>query len=121
VNPAPRRFRSRVFRTVPILAVLSAIALGAAPAASAHACGRKDGTKIQAYNLSCRKARSVYGGQPPKGWFAGNLDIAGGLLIYCHAADQETVVNAIDVNSGRVHPRELHGAPLVIARVAYGE
>ncbi len=80
-----------------------------------------DGTKVRAYNLGCRKARSIYGRQPPKGWTAANVDVAGGLAFYCHADELRTVDRAIDRRTGRVHVRRLHGAPLIIARVRYGE
>lgn len=99
----------------------AAIALGAPPAASAHPCGRVNGVKIQAYNLSCRKARSIFGGQPPKGWTAANVDVAGGLTFYCHTSDEEKVTDAIDRRTGRVRARRLHGAPLIIGAVPYGD
>ena len=92
-----------------------------APAASAHTCGRIEGVKLHAYNLGCARARSIYGGQPPKGWTAANVDIAGGLAFYCRVADQEVVDDAIDRRSGRVHVGRLRGAPLIIAAVPYGE
>lgn len=104
-----------------VCCLVAAVALGAPSSASAHACGRADGVKFQAYNLSCRKARSIFGGQPPKGWTAGNVDVAGGLVFYCHAVDQETVTKAIDRRTGRVRARRLHGAPLIIAAEPYGE
>jgi hypothetical protein len=96
-------------------------AFSAAPAASAHACGRVEGVKVHAYNLGCTQARSIYGGQPPRGWTAANIDVAGGLAFYCHAADEETVDDAIDPRTGRVRVSRLHGAPLIIAAVPYGE
>lgn len=104
-----------------LICLASTIGLGIPPAASAHSCGRVSGVKIHAYNLSCRKARSIFGGQPPKGWTAGNIDVAGGLAFYCHTVDEETVTKAIDPHTGRVHPRRLYGAPLVIAAESYGD
>jgi hypothetical protein len=95
--------------------------LFAPPTASARSCGRVGGVKIHAYNLSCRKARSIFGSQPPKGWTAGNLDVAGGVAFYCHADDEEAVIKAINKHTGRVRPRRLHGAPLVIASEPYGD
>jgi hypothetical protein len=92
-----------------------------APAAYAHTCGRVEGVKLHAYNLGCARARAIYGGQPPRGWTAANVDIAGGLAFYCRAADQEVVDDDIDRRTGRVHVGRLHGAPLVIAAVPYGE
>jgi hypothetical protein len=80
-----------------------------------------DGVKLHAYNLKCPKARSIFGGQPPKGWIGANIDVAGGLALYCLAVDEETVIDAIDSRTGRVNVRRLHGAPLVVARVPYGE
>jgi len=94
-------------------------AFGAAPAASAHACGRVEGVKIHAFNLGCIRARSIYGGQPPEGWIAANVDVAGGLAFYCRAADEEAVDEAIDPRTGRVRVGRLHGAPLIIAAVQY--
>jgi hypothetical protein len=96
-------------------------AFTAAPVASAHNCGRVQGVKVHAYNLGCRRARSIYGGQPPTGWTAANVDVAGGLAFYCRAADEETVDEAINPRTGRVHVGRLHGAPLIIAAVPYGE
>lgn len=94
-----------------------------APASTArgHSCGMVDGVVVQAYNLSCGKARSIFGGQPPRGWTAGNLDVAGGLAFYCRSADEEKVTGAINQRTGRVRARRLHGAPLVIAAEPYGE
>ena len=104
-----------------IVAIVAFASLLAPAAASAHGCGRIDGTKIRAYNLGCRKARSIYGRQPPKGWTATNVDVAGGLAFYCRVTDEHAVDRAIDRRTGRVHVRRLHGAPLIIARVRYGE
>jgi hypothetical protein len=95
--------------------------LGAAPVASAHTCGRVEGVKIHAYNLGCTRTRSIYGRQPPKGWTAANIDVAGGLAFYCRVADEEVVEEAIDVHTGRVRVGRLHGAPLIVAAVPYGE
>lgn len=95
--------------------------LGALSIASARSCGRADGVRIRAYNLGCRKARSIFGGQPPMGWTAGNVDIAGGLAIYHRTVDEEAVTKAIDRTTGRVRVRRLDGAPLIIAAVPYGE
>lgn len=98
------------------------MALVAAPSASAHVCGRVEGVvKLHAYNIGCPGARSIYGGQPPRGWTAANVDVAGGLAFYCRAADEEVVDDAIDPRTGRVHVGRLHGAPLIIAAVPYGE
>jgi hypothetical protein len=104
-----------------VLGIAAAIAIGAPPTAAAHPCGRVEGVKIQAYNLGCPKARSIFGGQPPSGWTAANVDVAGGLAFYCHGVDEETVERAIDRRTGRVHVRRLRGAPLIIAAVPYGE
>lgn len=103
------------------LTLVTTVGLGAPSAASAHSCGRVGGVKIHAYNLSCRKARSIFGGQPPKGWTAANIDVGGGLAFYTLAADEEIVTKAIDRRTGRVRVRRLHGAPLIIGAVAYGE
>jgi hypothetical protein len=106
-----------------LIALHCAIGLGLVSAnpASARGCGRISGTKVQAYNLGCREARSIFEGPLPTGWMGANADIAGGIVFYCHAVDQETVAAAIDWRSGRVHPRQLRGAPLVLAKVPYGE
>jgi hypothetical protein len=115
------RVRSKVILGLSAFCLAAATAFGGAPAASAHTCGRVAGMKVHAYNLSCARARSIYGGQPPKGWTAGNIDVAGGLAFYCRAADEEVVDEAIDPRTGRVRVGRLHGAPLIIAAVPYGE
>jgi len=123
---SPRRphRRRRATIWVPVFAVVCLAAtftLGTPSIASAHSCGRANGVRIHAYNLSCRKARSIFGGQPPKGWTAANVDIAGGLAFYCRTVDEEAVTKAIDRHTGRVHTRRLHGAPMVLAAEPYGE
>lgn len=118
----PRRCRVTIWWPVlAVLCVTAAFTLGAPSIASAHFCGRADGVKIHAYNLSCEKARSIFGGQPPKGWTAGNVDVAGGVAVYYRTVDEEAVTKAIDPHAGRVHVGRLHGAPLIIAAEPYGE
>jgi hypothetical protein len=116
-----KRVRSKVIVGLSTFCLAAVTAFGAAPTASAHTCGRVAGTKVHAYNLSCARARSIYGGQPPKGWTAGNVDVAGGLAFYCRAADEEVVDDAIDKRTGRVRVSRLHGVPLIIAAVPYGD
>ena len=112
----------KAWRLISVAVCLAATCvLGVPSTASAHSCRRADGVKVHAYNLSCRKALSIYGGQPPKGWTAGNVDVAGGLAFYCHRVDEETVIKAIDRRTGRVRARRLHGAPLIVAVEPYGE
>ena len=104
-----------------VLCASATFALGVPSIASAHSCGRANGVKIHAYNLSCKKAHSIFGGQPPKGWTAGNVDASGGLAIYYRTVDEEAVSKAIDRRTGRVHVSRQDGAPLIIAAEPYGE
>jgi hypothetical protein len=111
-------------RTLAAVAILAAATAVVQPAeagrlARKHTCHKTSHTPtIRAYNLGCTRARAVWR-HLPAGWLGANRDVDGGIVLLYRAADQNRVFAAM--HASRVDARTLGSAPLVLARVAYGE
>lgn len=88
-----------------------------------HRCGRIDGSPLVAFNLRCGAAISIWrrasSGSLPTGWSGENVDVAGGEALLFRTRDSVLVSEAQTPHG--LSLRKLHGAPVVLARVPYGE